>query len=554
MHWQVAAESERSRDHLYASRRMETSVLLLYLCTGLFFVVLLRTAWQADDAYAAWRLVDNFIQGHGLRYNVDERVQTFTSMLWTFLIAGVYAITGNIYYSSVCTSLALSILAVGLVAWPYRYSIGPVIFTYAAFTLSVSFTDFSAAGFENPLSHLILASAAYIFFGTSLDARRNYFALFLLAGLAGLTRLDTPAYYVGPLAYAAWTSNVSGRDKVIGVALFFGPLLAWHSFSLFYFGFPLQNAAYAKRFNNLPLIEYLKAGLDYYLNSINRDPLTLTVIATALALGTGSTVDPKLRVFAAGIAFYLVYIFFIGGDYMSGRFFSLALLASVIVVLRSSALSEAVPAAAAIAAVVLIASFSPHAPYLNDRAFGQQRGNSPTSEWEQRGIADERASWYQNSGLLLSSRFRDMPISTPEWNFREAAAQFAQQVGEPCVGVVLPTGYFGFVAPRNCHIYDTNGQVDPLMARIPIDYRRNWRQGHLFKPDVAGYEETLVTGENRIVDPDLAIYYDRLRLITRGKLFSWERVKAILAMNIGAYDQHLFAYSQRQRQNQNEHP
>jgi len=34
--------------------------------------VLVRTAWVSDDAYMTFRTVDNFVQGHGLRWNVAD--------------------------------------------------------------------------------------------------------------------------------------------------------------------------------------------------------------------------------------------------------------------------------------------------------------------------------------------------------------------------------------------------------------------------------------------------------------------------------------------------
>src|SRR5262249_16706651 len=98
----------------------------------------------------------------------------------------------------------------------------------------------------------------------------------------------------------------------------------------------------------------------------------------------------------------------------------------------------------------------------------------------------------------------------------------------------------GFFAPRECHVYDLNGQVDPLMARLSNKIDSIWIVGHLIKAEVQGYRETLTFGENRIVDPALAAYYEKLRLITRGDLLWSERVKAIVAINLGWYD-HLIA-------------
>jgi arabinofuranosyltransferase len=362
--------------------------------------------------------------------------------------------------------------------------------------------------------------------------------LFMLAALASLNRIDTPLYYALPLGYAALTSTLPYREKMLGFILWLTPIAIWHFFTLFYFGFPLQNAAYAKRFNNLPLSEYLSAGVDYYLNSINRDPVTLTIITTALALALISG-NRKLQIFATGIGAYLIYVLFIGGDIMSGRFFSLAFLASIIVILHSGAIRDTISAVIAIGLVILVGALSPHSPFLNDRNFGQLRENSPTSEWKQRGITDERSSWYQHSGLLLSSRFADMPISLPAWEFRQHAVNFVNQHvtnKTPCVGMVMPTGYFGFAISRECHIYDSNGQVDPLMARIPFSLRREWRQGHLMKPIPEGYQKTLETGKNHIADPNIAAFYDHLSLITRGELWSWNRAKTIVKMNLGHYD------------------
>ena len=82
---------------------------------GLFAVVLVRTAWVSDDAYITFRTVDNFLAGYGLRWNVGERVQTYTHPLWMFLVSGATAVLREPYYASlalafVCTMSALDIV------------------------------------------------------------------------------------------------------------------------------------------------------------------------------------------------------------------------------------------------------------------------------------------------------------------------------------------------------------------------------------------------------------------------------------------------------------
>lgn len=86
------------------------------LLTLAFLAMLIRTAWLSDDALITLRSVLNVTHGFGLRYNIDERVQTFTHPLWLFVITGFYYVTSNVYFAAfaaaVLTSLAAFWLAV----------------------------------------------------------------------------------------------------------------------------------------------------------------------------------------------------------------------------------------------------------------------------------------------------------------------------------------------------------------------------------------------------------------------------------------------------------
>jgi hypothetical protein len=89
---------------------------------SVFLTLLTRTAWQTDETYMVWRLVDNFVHGFGLRNNIDERVQAFTSTLWTILNGAVYALSRNIYCTLIPLSLICSLLAIWVAAPSYRKS------------------------------------------------------------------------------------------------------------------------------------------------------------------------------------------------------------------------------------------------------------------------------------------------------------------------------------------------------------------------------------------------------------------------------------------------
>ena len=105
--------SPRERNRRIVSRRAGTLCGVLIV---LALVVLVRTAWVCDDAYITFRVVDNFVGGFGLRWNVAERVQGYTHPLWMLISAGAYACTREIYYTGIAVSLGLSVLGAALLA------------------------------------------------------------------------------------------------------------------------------------------------------------------------------------------------------------------------------------------------------------------------------------------------------------------------------------------------------------------------------------------------------------------------------------------------------
>jgi arabinofuranosyltransferase len=77
------------------------------LALGVFSLALVNTAWMSDDAYISFRVADNLLQGYGLRWNIDERVQTFTNPLWVLLNAAAASFnreSWHIYFSGLALS------------------------------------------------------------------------------------------------------------------------------------------------------------------------------------------------------------------------------------------------------------------------------------------------------------------------------------------------------------------------------------------------------------------------------------------------------------------
>src|SRR4030095_586143 len=77
-------------------RRLTLEFLpLLSLC--IFAMAITRLAWVSDDAFISMRAVENLLSGHGLVSNPPERVQAFTSPLFTLLLIPARWLTGDAY-------------------------------------------------------------------------------------------------------------------------------------------------------------------------------------------------------------------------------------------------------------------------------------------------------------------------------------------------------------------------------------------------------------------------------------------------------------------------
>jgi len=80
----------------------------------IFGASVLKLAWVCDDAFITFRTIDNFVNGYGLRWNIAERVQTFTHPLWLMVLTPVYAVFGHVFYAVIGVSLVLGLSVVWL--------------------------------------------------------------------------------------------------------------------------------------------------------------------------------------------------------------------------------------------------------------------------------------------------------------------------------------------------------------------------------------------------------------------------------------------------------
>jgi len=502
----------------------------LYMIIMLFAIVLVYSAWIHDDAYIAFRTVDNFVNGYGLTWNVSERVETFTNPLWMFLISIPYFFTNEIYYTSIILSMIISVLVVLIFAFKISKTVLGAILGVGIFILSKPFIDWSTSGLENPLTHLIIA----VFLLVYIKSRNNFdfktlFLLSIITALGAVNRLDSLVLFLPCLVFAFLKLPKIKGLYVVAIGLL--PAIAWKGFSLFYYGFPLPNTAYAKVMNTgVSKTQLLQHGFYYFEDLIRWHPLTFFIIMAGMSIPF-LIKDKRLIPIVLGIIFYFIFILQMGGDYMSGRFFSAPLLVAVILISQYDFKSfKRIPLLILSSIVIIAGVMTPFTPLVSAEFFNSE------PDTHDNGIFDERGYYYHETGLLKN---RDN-IEIPRHPWALAGSKAGEMGTSPTIFRAI--GMYGFYAGPNVYVIDTHALGDPLMSKLPIPKNNWWNIGHFSRDIPPGYFMTISSGENMIEDKCLAKYYDKLSLITRGNLFDGKRFQEIWNMNTGKYDYLLNSY------------
>jgi len=306
--------------------------LLGLICLSYELVV---TAWLNDDSIFTIRTILNWLDGYGPVFNLGERVQAYTHPLWFLVLSLFIAVSNSIYLAVFLASLVLSLVTVVIVIRGISTSLWGAVFAVLALLCSKAFIDYSTSGLENPLSHLLLTLACYFAFTFDKEAQKKSLICFSLC-VAGvfLTRYDLVLCLIPVICYVFLKAKSVRLVYWPALVIGFIPIVAWLNFSIFYYGFPFPNTAYAKLGNGIDLMDLLAQGRFYFLDSFIFDPITLIVIVLGFFISWRNT--RLIQALALGVFAYLFYILIIGGDFMSGRFFSAPFLLMVIAIAHTT--------------------------------------------------------------------------------------------------------------------------------------------------------------------------------------------------------------------------
>ncbi|MBD3163483.1 MAG: hypothetical protein GF346_13405 [Candidatus Eisenbacteria bacterium] len=503
----------------------------------LFAVVLLINAWVVDDAYITFRVVDNLLNGHGLTWNVSERVQAYTHPLWMFFVTGAVAFTSEFFFTAIVLSCVLTLAAL-LLAWVlvtrgFREDHWRGYLLVVAILSSKAILDYASSGLENSLSYLI--AAVFVVRVLRMDedegaSERGLTGAVLLASLAFVNRQDTLLLYVPALVYLLLSTRVvSGWRRVRAVLVGTIPATGWLLFALFYYGSPFPNTAYAKVLaTGFPLSWRIERGLEYLWNSISWDTAAYVVLGFGLYFAVRRLPRAAIAIIA-GVLLYMLFVVLSAASatHLSGRFFAVPLFVATVLFVKG------VPSRRfGVAALVILVAYMGWSP-ISAIKFG-----TPLYRPYAQNPSYIDAKWYvvnEGAGLLA---WRP-GIEMPDHDWYRYGKRIRSRPGRVHVGGAYgsePIGYAGFAAGPGKHLVDKVGLSDPLLARLPAiqpDRIEDWKSGHFHRRIPAGYVESLRARENRIRNPGIRRYYEVVYAATRDPIFARARLEAVLKMNFG---------------------
>lgn len=527
---QPTCESQVRPDSVRAAPSIDRLVFAGVLAFSIWSLI--RNFWLADDSFMFLRTAVQFADGNGLRFNINERVQSFTSPAWMILVALGYQISSNaflvtFFLSAVCSGITLSLLyraSPSAARWSVLVSAGLLFSTR-------TFVDYQSSGLETPL--LVMALTGFV---TALLSRAPLSTLGSWGTLVVLTRFDAALFCIPGGLFAltqCWRTqrrwNVF-RSELLGLLKAAVPLFAWCGFATLYYGSVVPSTAIAKLNHGIPWSTTVSQGLIYCIDLFVHDPaVPLIIILGVMVSLVRDLVSWPARAAVLGVVLHCAYVVMIGGDFMMGRFLLGEMVVSATVL--GVVVAPALPLRACVGVVLMVVLLG--------------RGGScppfsscdvtPLRDVRENGVADERRFyWGQNS---LQSWTLGAPLIQrgPAASTHEPSA----------VQLNSFPGAFGYRANQGVVLVDTYGLTDAFLARLRPETGDVFRAGHLQRHVPLGYLASVESGTPKMLDRDLNNFYQKYLVVTRAPLFSWERLAILPAFVLGRYDHYLRSYEAR---------
>jgi len=449
-----ARKTSRIRTH----RAFPASALFLILICGFALLRAIGLRWVTDDAFISFRYAQNLVRGHGLVFNVGERVEGYTNFLWTVVIAaGMKLGIDPILFTQilglagfVATIVVLAVASRSL----FRSRSGTWIpFAGLACALHRDLQVWATGGLET--SWVTLAITIGVVLLAFARENRAVAAAGLVLVAAILLRPDAIMAYAGGFAFLL----LAGPRRPRTILAFSLPLLLvflpYWGIRAAYYGHFYPNTYYAKSAHLVHYAQGLKYATLYGITYVSFPILILVALLSVIVLvarsrrGPSHPEDRLLLLASMVVLLFTAYVIRVGGDFMFGRF--LVTITPLAFLAGECALHRFIVSAPARTTVGLALALS---VLLRPNVFAKETIVD--------GIADER-SYYPPESVLQN---------------RRRAERLREILGGTGVKVAFYGGYasYAYYSEVDPAIEATTGLTDEHIAHQPIAQRG--RVGH----------------------------------------------------------------------------
>ncbi|OGC70100.1 hypothetical protein A2415_00685 [candidate division WWE3 bacterium RIFOXYC1_FULL_39_7] len=457
-------------------------IALLFLSVNLFF----DRSWVGEDAFIFFRYIDNFVNGHGLVFNLNERVEGFTSPLWVFVLSGIRYVTHfPLRPTAILFGVLLSTISIALLIFKDNkhrifFPIGVVLLV-----TNSAFRDFATSGFETSQTYILLVILALLIKHGKIN--KHPFVIGLISSLLILNRPESFLIFMY-LAFIYTAGLLTFRNRKLKFdpqaikkfVLFLLPVIifvgGYQIFRMGYYASLLPNTFYAKKGGEF----YIEQGINYLSDFTKSYPITFIIFLVTLI---SILINRILRIvedkyFVGRVHLFLMlfllslYVLYAGGDYMHGRSLLMVFILSMILIndfyeliLESVAdykgYSLGPYVASGLFILIIFFCVSIFQRPVSVRA-GKQLNN----------INDERSHFGVKFERKKFKQFLMQEI-TPEFGWKDRGYYYkevSEAVDLPITVVNWNIGFFGYAAGPDVSVMGSI-LTDPILARFPIEKR-----------------------------------------------------------------------------------
>lgn len=314
------------------------AIYILIIGFTLYIFHILKYAFVTEDAFISFRYARNLAEGNGIVFNLDQKIESYTNFLWViFLSIGEYLLPGHMILISQLLAV-LSGIGVLLQIWRFLYNDVDMleflaIWGFLYLILHRNFAIWSTSGLETMFFSFCVTGGVITFIKTSCHTPKSYIIISIWFLLAALTRPEGVLFFgiaIMLYFYRFYSRKLDKKHFYKGFAWLIFPFgLVYGIYFIWrwrYYGLFLPNTFYLKASDgvgNLITEPFWQVSKIYFLTYFKEYSMTWLLPAIIAAISIKRKNHDVLRQNREIVVFliiFLLYILYIGADYMEFRF------------------------------------------------------------------------------------------------------------------------------------------------------------------------------------------------------------------------------------------